>query len=72
MENSESLLISITSHFTQIDHDLEALFRNCEYETKRNKYENMRREVMEMNREILGELDNVYDDEKYTGTSDKI
>ena len=72
MGNTESLLINITTNLTSVDQDLEALFRTSEYENKRKQFEEMKQDILHMNRIILKELDSVYDDETYTGVSDRI
>lgn len=69
---SEELLISITSGLSQAGNQLRSLADICEYSSKRDNYINFYRQLSEINAEILKDLDQVLDDESYTGTLDRI
>ncbi len=72
MGNSEDLLISITSELSQLSNNLRSLADICEYGSKRENYINFSRQLSEINGVILNDLDQVQDDESYTGTLDRI
>lgn len=72
MENSEELLISITSSLSRAENDLRSLFSISEFESQRTKYIDFARKLKEINGEILTDLDHVEELESYTGILDRI
>ena len=72
MGNSEDLLITITSNLSKLSNDLRSLADICEYDVKRENYILFSRQLSEINGVILDDLDQVQDEESYTGTLDKI
>lgn len=72
MGNSEDLLITITSSLSKLSNDLRSLADICEYDVKRENYISFSRQLSDINGVILDDLDQVQDEESYTGTLDRI
>lgn len=72
MGNSEELLISITSSLRRAENDLRSLYSCSEYEDLRARYIEFAGKLKEINSEILTDLDDVQEEESYTGTLDHI